>query len=64
MHHQRIEIIEASSSNKLEMAVNDFLMGLDRAPLKMEFGTFGKYYEDSKTPWPQHIAYITYIENE
>lgn len=64
MHHQRIEIIEASSSNKLEMAVNDFLMGLDRAPIEIKFGTFGKYYEDNKTPWPQHIAYITYIENE
>lgn len=64
MHHQRIEIIETSSSHKLEMAVNDFLMGLDRAPIEIKFGTFGKYYEDSKTPWPQHIAYITYIENE
>lgn len=64
MHYQRIKIIEASNSHSLERAVTDFIKSLDRAPLKMEFGTFGKYYEDSKTPWPQHIAYITYIENE
>lgn len=64
MHHQRIKIIESSSSHKLEKDVNTFLNSLDRAPINIKFGTFGKYYEDSKTPWPQHIAYITFIENE
>lgn len=63
-HKQRLKIIQASSGHQLERAVNDFIVTLDRAPIEMKFGTFGKYYEDEKTPWPEHIAYITYIENE
>ena len=63
-HKQRLKIIQASSGHQLERAVNDFIVTLDRAPLTMQFGTFGKYYEDNNKPWPEHIAYITYIENE
>ena len=64
MHHQRIKIIESNDSRNLESAVNCFIKDLDRAPLEIKFGTFNKCHADSKTPRPEHIVYITYIENE
>ena len=63
-HRQRIKILQESTAYKLETAVNDFITTLDRAPLNMTFGTFDRYYSDGAPRWPEHIAYITYIENE
>ncbi len=64
MQHQRIKIIQSHSSYILESEINSFLETLKYEPIEIKFGSFGKYYEDDNKPWAQHIAYITYIENE
>lgn len=66
MHYQQVKIIEAASNDTLESAINCFISKLDRAPLKITFGTFQRYYDDieDRTPHTRHTAQIIYITNE
>ena len=63
MHYQRVKAFEANSPRQLQIAINEFMTTIDRAPVNIDYKTAYRFYEDDPRPHPQFIAYIRFIDN-